>query len=259
MPTLRELQRSFAAALHDGSDAAAFAQVRPGGTDAREGIAIYRHRLREVFRRALGAEFPVTERLVGRVYFARLARDFQCAHRSRAGDLEPIGAPFAAFLAERFGGGAFDYLAHVARLEWALQECALAPDAEPLDPRALEGICARSYGKLHFELHPACRLISSPYPALAIWRANQDESAAPDIIDLGSEATRVLVQRHARGIEIHDLSAAEFALLEKIAQDYCLGTALDAARRQEENFDLGLALRRAVAFGAFIGARLHPP
>src|ERR1700733_12578719 len=209
MPTLRELQRSFAAALHDGSDAAAFAQVRPGGTDAREGIAIYRHRLREVFRRALGAEFPVTERLVGRVYFARLARDFQCAHRSRAG--------------------------------------------------ALEGICARSYGKLHFELHPACRLISSPYPALAIWRANQDESAAPDIIDLGSEATRVLVQRHARGIEIHDLSAAEFALLEKIAQDYCLGTALDAARRQEENFDLGLALRRAVAFGAFIGARLHPP
>jgi hypothetical protein len=259
MPTLRELQRSFAAALHDGSDAAAFAQVRPGGTDAREGIAIYRHRLREVFRRALGAEFPVTERLVGRAYFGRLARDFQCAHPSRAGDLEPIGAPFAAFLAERFGGGAFDYLAHVARLEWALQECALAPDAEPLDPRALEGICARSYGKLHFELHPACRLISSPYPALAIWRANQDESAAPDIIDLGSEATRVLVQRHARGIEIHDLSAAEFALLEEIAQDYCLGTALDAARRQEENFDLGLALRRAVAFGAFIGARLHPP
>jgi hypothetical protein len=257
MPTLRELQRSFAAALSDGSDTAACARVRSGGIEARERIAIYRHRLHEVFRRALVAEFPVTERLVGQVYFARLAREFQCAHPSRAGDLQPIGAPFAAFLADRFGGGDYDYLAHVARLEWALQECVMAPDAAPLDPRVLLGISACCYAKLHFELHPACRLTSSPYPTLAIWRANQGDAATADIIDLESGATRVLVQRSARGIQFHDLGAAEFALLEKIAEDCCLDAALDAAQQEDANFDLGPPLRRAVALGALLGARLH--
>jgi hypothetical protein len=133
----------------------------------------------------------------------------------------------------------------------------MAPDAAPLDPRVLLGISACCYAKLHFELHPACRLTSSPYPTLAIWRANQGDAATADIIDLESGATRVLVQRSARGIQFHDLGAAEFALLEKIAEDCCLDAALDAAQQEDANFDLGPPLRRAVALGALLGARLH--
>ena len=255
MPTLRELQRSFAAALFDGRDMALCAQVRSDAAEARERIGIYRHQLHEGFRRALAVEFPVTERLVGRAYFARLARKFQRAHPSRAGDLHHIGAPFAAFLAQRCGGGTYDYLAHVARLEWALQECAIAPDAIALDPRIVRSISARRCAKLRFQLHPACRLIASPYPTLAIWRANQD--AAVEIIDLEAGPTRVLLRRNACGIEFHEFSIAEFALLEKIAEDCCLGEALDAAQQEEANFDLGPPLRRLVALGAIVGARLR--
>ena len=255
MPTLRELQRACAAAFYEGSDAALGAHLRAPSADASARIGIYRHQLHEVFRRALGVEFPVIARLVGCAYFARLAREFQCAHPSRGGDLHHIGAPFAAFLTDRFGGGAYDYLAHVARLEWALQECAIAPDAIALDPRIVRSISARRCAKLRFQLHPACRLIASPYPTLAIWRANQD--AAVEIIDLEAGPTRVLLRRNACGIEFHEFSIAEFALLEKIAEDCCLGEALDAAQQEEANFDLGPPLRRLVALGAIVGARLR--
>ncbi len=237
MPTLRELQRACAAALYEGRDAALCAHLRAPRAAARARIGIYRQQLREGFRRALSAEFPVIARLVGRAYFARLARALQCAHPSRAGDLQHIGAPFAAFLTARFGGGAYDYLAHVARLEWAVQECLIAAEAAAFDARMLRGIAARRCAKLHFELHPACRLVSSPYPTLAIWRAHQDAAASIKIIDLKSGPTRVLLRRCACGIEFHELGAAEFALLEKIAQDCSLGAALDAARQAEHHFD----------------------
>jgi hypothetical protein len=256
MPTLRELQCSFAAALYEGRDAPLCAQVRAQSAEARELIGIYRHQLHEGFRRALAVEFPVTARLVGRAYFARLAREFQCAHPSRAGDLHHIGAPFAAFLTRRCGGGSYDYLAHVARLEWAVQECARAPQAPPFDARILQSIPPRRCAELHFELHPACRLVVSPYPALAIWRANQHEPAAPEIIDLRGGPTRILVRRDGSGVAFHELGAAEFALLEKIAQDCCLGAALDAAQQEEANFDPGPTLRRIGALGALSGARL---
>lgn len=256
MPTLRELQRSFAAALHEGAEAALLPLLRAGSLDGCERIGVYRHQLRQGFCRALALEFPVIERLVGSAYFARLAADFQRSHPSRTGDLHHIGAPFAAFLAARLGGGAYDYLAHVARLEWAVQECLRAPDAGPFDPRALRGLPARCYAQLRFALHPACRVLNSPYPIVAIWRANHRAAEPVEIIALNDGPARVLVQRSAGGIELHEFGAAEFALLEKIAQDCCLGAALEAAQQVEMNFDPGPLLRSAVGWGALSSARV---
>jgi hypothetical protein len=53
------------------------------------------------------------------------------------------------------------------------------------------------------------------------------------------------------------LSAPEFALLEALAQNSCLEIALQAAQKIDAAFDLGSALRRAVALGAVTGARLQ--
>jgi hypothetical protein len=258
VPTLRELQRSFAAALFDGADEALRVHLRPGRASPAGRLDIYRHRLRATFRRTLALEFPVVERLVGAEYFAGLARDLQCACPSRAGDLHYIGAAFAAFLATRFDGGTFDYLSHVARLEWAIEECLIAAEAQPLDARALKDIPPESCAMLCFEMHPACRLVSSRYPALAIWQANQSVAARIEIVDLRSGPTRVLVRRGPQGIEFHGLAAGEFALLEKIAHANCLGAALEAAQQEEADFDPGPPLRRAVALGVLTGARLAP-
>ena len=256
MPTLRKLQRRFAAALFADADESVSEDVRADGSDARARLGIYRKQLHAAFARTLALEFPVIERLVGGEYFQRLGRDFQAVHPSRAGDLHHIGAPFGAFLKQRFGGGPYDYLPDVAELEWALQECMVAPEAPVFDLHALQSVDPARYADLHFEFHPACRLVSSRYPTLDIWRANQAGPAANEIIDLASGETRVLVQRCAQVVDFHVLSVPEFALLEKIVQDFCLGAAFEAAQKNDAPFDLGATLRRCVALNAVTAARV---
>jgi hypothetical protein len=256
VPTLRELQRRFAAAVFADDHGPVSADVRACGIDGRARLGIYRRQLQAAFARTLALEFPVIERLVGGEYFQRLAREFQAVHPSRSGNLHHIGAPFAAFLRQRFSGGPYDYFAHVAELEWAIDECSIAPAAPAFDLHALRSVDPAHYADLHFEFHPACRLISSRYPLLDIWRANQSGCTADKIIDLASGATRVLVQRSGEAIVFHALSAPEFAFLEKVSQDCSLGAALETAHGIDAAFDLGPALRRCVALHAVTAAKL---
>jgi len=254
VPTLRDLQRRFAAALFDDPRESLREEIRAAGIDSSERMGIYRQQLHAVFARTLALEFPVIERLVGKEYFRQLGREFQSAHPSRAGDLQHIGALFAAYLKSRFCGGTYDYLADVAALEWALQECMIAPAAPAFDRHALRSVDPADYAHLHLAMHPACRLVSSPYPLLDIWHANQPDAAATAIVDLAGGATRVLLQRRGQGVEFHLLSASEHALLDRLARDFCLGAAFEAALESDTAFDLGPALRRFVTLGALTNA-----
>jgi hypothetical protein len=256
VPPLHELQRRFAAALFDETADAASIDIRADAGDGAARLGIYLQQLRAHFQRALALEFPVIKRLVGADYFGRLARDFQARHPSRAGDLAHIGAPFAAFLEERFGAGRYAYLAPVAALEWAYHESMHAPEAPGLDCNALAQIDSTRYPRLRFELHPACRLYSCAYPVLDIWRANQPDAQGAQSIDLASGATRVLLHRRAQVVEFHALSAAHYALVAALARRATLGAAFDAARKADAAFDLGAALRHLVALGALTAARL---
>ena len=110
MPSLRDAQRRFAAAL--------FANSAP----EHPGLAVYRRNLRGNFAKVLALEFPVVQRLVGADYFDTLAWQFQQVEPSRSGNLHGIGAHFAAYLRGRFTGGDLGYLGDVAELEWALEQ-----------------------------------------------------------------------------------------------------------------------------------------
>jgi len=257
MPPLHELQRRFAAALFADVCAPSNADIHTCGIDAGARLEIYSTQLHAAFLRTLSLEFPVIERLVGSDYFKRLARQFQAVFPSRAGNLHHIGAPFAAFLAERFGGGRFDYLSHVAALEWAYQEAMIAPDAAALDLEALRDIAPADYARLRFALHPACRLFSSAYPVLDIWYANQPAGPATQIIDLANGATHALLYRRAQAVQFHLLSVARAAFLDALAHDLTLGEALDAALDLDPAFDPGALLRHVVARGVLTHATLQ--
>jgi hypothetical protein len=255
---LRELQHRFAAALFEGVCAPLSPLVRTNGIDSGARLSIYVRQLHAVFARTLALEFPVIERLVGDAFFRRLAREFQAAHPSGSGNLHHIGAPFPSFLAQRFGGGPYEYFADVAQLEWVLQECLVAPESAALDLQQLMRIDPAAYANLHFTMHPACRLLCSGYPTLAIWRANQPHCAPGGTIDLASGEARVLARRDAGTVELHALSAPQFALLSSLAQDFSLGTALESAQRSDPAFDLGPALRRYVALQVLTTVRAEP-
>ena len=253
MLALRELQMRFVDALFDGDAGAVVTQIEAKGLDPAERLDIYRNNLHEGFTKALAVGFPVIERLVGVEYFRRLALDFLHVHPSRAGNLHCIGVPFPRYLRERFADAQYSYLGDVAALEWAHEEAILAADEEPIAASALEKVDPVRYEDLRFRLHPACGLVSSRFPIVRIWRANQPESNGEEIIHLGSGGENVLVLRTPECVEFHRLPNGDFALLEALARGLPLGVALDAAHSADSNFDLGAALRRLLALNVFTG------
>jgi len=121
MPSLRELQRHFAAGLLETTDELATEWIRADGISPSARLAIYRNNLHAGFLKTLTLEFPVIRRLVGEDYFRQLSLAFLARHPSRSGDLHHVGAPFSNFVSEQFTATEFLYLADVARLEWACQ------------------------------------------------------------------------------------------------------------------------------------------
>lgn len=241
MLALRELQVQFADALFGGFDGP--------DVDAPEHLDIYRNNLREGFRKALAIAFPVIEKLMGSDYFRRLALEFLGAHPSRSGNLHHIGAPFPAFLHERFAHTEYAYFADVAALEWAHQQVLIAADAAPITPDFFAAVDPRDYENLRFNLHPATALVRSSYPVIRIWRANQPDNTTDELIDLGAGGDNVLVRRAAECVEFHRLPAGDFAALLALSSGASLGAALDAAQTADECFDLGAALRRILSLG----------
>lgn len=264
MLPLRELQRRFDSALFDEASDAEVPWIRGCESDpansasieARARMAIYRNNLREGFRKALALEFPVIERLVGEDYFRQLTLSFLTEHPSRAGDLHPIGEPFAQFLHGRFEATPYAYMTDVATLEWAYQQSLIAADVPPFDVATLRDIPPEAYGQLRFSLHPACGLVRSPYPIVRIWAVNQPEASGDEVVDLSVGADFVLIRRAAEGVEMRRIAAADFAVLHAFSQQALLADALERARALDPEFDPGEALRRFISLGVLAAAHL---
>ena len=248
MLSLRELQRHFAAGLLETTDELATEWIRADGISPSARLAIYRNNLHAGFLKTLTLEFPVIRRLVGEDYFRQLSLAFLARHPSRSGDLHHVGAPFADFLSEQFTATEFLYLADVARLEWACQECLVAESSEALDPQTLRGIPADAYGELRFTLRPASRLVHSSFPVMRIWKVNQPDAATDEIVDLRSGPDHLVVMR-SPSLELRRIPVGDFHLLTKFAEGKTLDSAIEAVLAADSQFDLGAALRRCIGLG----------
>ena len=243
MPSLRELQRQFAAAvLAEPGTAPPFALA--GNANGAERIGIYRNAVFANYRSALRQSYPVVLRLVGEAFFGAAVDAFVRAHPSTSGDLGDYGDAFGDFLAGYPHAAALPYLADVARLEWAIDEAKRAADA-----LAAPGDVLAALGRVEPErlpaarlvLAPSCRLLASPFPVLRVWQANQQDDVAPVALDAGAEC--LLVRRAGDEVAIASIAPAEHAFLSALARREGIGAAVDAACALDAAFDLGAALR----------------
>ena len=223
MPTLRELQAAIGTAMLGGDAGIAAREIEPDGLAPEARLEIYRHHVLTTLASALEATFPVICRLVDRRFFAYAADAYVRAHPPAGPCLFEYGDTFPDFLAAFPPCRDLAYLPDVARLEWALHECAQAADAPPLDTAALARVASGREGELRLALHPAVRFVSSAHPVLAIWEANQPgRDGTPD---RQPAAERVLVHRGAEGARAACVDAASADLVQALAR----GTTLDAA------------------------------
>ena len=230
MASLRELQRSFAAALRDPAVAC---PVLPPAN-----LSIYRNNAGIGFREALARTFPVVRRRVGDEYFRQLAAHYRELFPSRSGDLLWVGRDFAAFL-DQYLRGEYAWLADLARLEWSHAECSVAAEVPALGADALGNFAPGEFEHLVFRLQPALRLHSSSYPVFTVWETNQVENAPPVDQSLGSEAG--IVQLRDGLPHVHRLETRLFSFLSALHRGQTLGQAMTTAGLEEESLTQSLA------------------
>jgi len=219
MASLRELQRSFAAALRD--PAVACAVLPPAN------LAVYRNNASITFRETLERTFPVVHRRVGEDYFRQLAAHYRQRFPSRHGDLHWVGRDFATFLHEHLAGTDYAWLADLAQLEWLRTESAVAAELRPIGAEALASIAPEALERLKFGLQPSVRLFSSPFPVFSVWEANQAEIAPPVDQSMGPEAGMTLQRRGFP--EVRKLDAAAVSFLSSLQSGFTLGDAVSSA------------------------------
>lgn len=235
MPTLRELQAGFRAAMLDGDASGVEAAVRGDGLGVDARLAIYRHHVLTSLTAALETTFPVVVRLVDARFFRYAADRFVREHPPLSPCLAEYGAALPDFLARFEPSRHLAYLADVARLEWAMNVALHAPDAEPLPPEALRESPALA-------LHPSVTLLASSWPIDTIWRANQD--GAGDItIDPDTGAVRLQVWRTADDVVFRRLDSASFIFRHTLATTTDLTAAADAALTEDPTTDLPTLIR----------------
>ncbi len=242
---LPDLQAEFIGCLFEG-DAVPRALV----AEDAERFSIYRATIERNLCGALRAVYPVVARLTGQGFFDQAARRHMRARASTSGDLHRYGHDFADTLAALPALSALPYIADVARLEWLWHEAFHAADAAAADLARLADTPASLWPALRLALHPASRLLHSPYPVLRIWAANQEGAPQEGRVSLDAGESRILVCRQADQVVLAELGAGEYRLLEAALRGERLADALGAALTAEPGFDAGAALRRLVAMQA---------
>jgi len=183
-----------------------------------------------------------------------LARSYSREFPSRSGDLARYGAELPTLLEICYRDTAFAYLTDVARLEWACAEAETAADGVPFDLLHLAAVPADDCAGLRFTLRAPVRLVSSRYPVLSIWEANQSDAVEPVALAKGAE--HVLVTRERRGVKLYGLDAGTFAFARSLADGEPLEDAVGAGEVATAGFAVTEALRTLAQLEVLAGFRL---
>lgn len=253
-------QRIFAEALLAAEPVCPPGLTTWNGSAPDKRFAVYRNNVIVSLIDALADSFPVTRELVGEEFFRAVARGFVRAAPPRSPVLAWYGAGFADFIAAFPAAAGLPYLADVARLEMLRVQAWHAADAEAMTAEDIGRLlaAAESLPQTRFALHPALRLLRSPYAVVSLWSAHQAESPAQALAAVDPErAETALLWREGLDIAIATIAddAAEF--IARLQQGAAFGEAAAQAQAAAAGFDLTATLGLLIRIGALVGAELQ--
>jgi len=258
MRELAALQAQFGASLDAPASNTIAPELFDGGTEqVKQRFGIYRGNVRASASKAMGAAYPVVEKIVGGEFFSGLALEYQSRFPSVDGDLNEYGAAFAAFLADFPPVTEIPYLADVARLEWQVHRAHYAADPAPFDPVRLASVPLEQQLQLRVQLHPACHVLRSVHPIARIWEVHQDSFSGKFEVEFPGSATSALVYRPRFRVDVAQISDAEAAFLAATIDGQSLEAALAAAQRHDVSFVLGRALGEWVKSSVVVDFKLN--
>jgi hypothetical protein len=213
-----EVQQAFHAALWGDGCPDSIKTADPSDTAIR--FKVYRNNVRHSLTRALAAQFPVVEDLVGPDFFTAMAQVFIASTPLRSPVLLHYGETFAAFLTDFAPVKHLPYLADVARLEDARSRAYHAADADAVSAAALVGA---DLPTLRLTLHPSVILYQSSFPAVRIWQAHQPQSGTPDFHPAPDYA--LVARQPDFSVIVAAVDAATYSVLAALRSGRSLGFA----------------------------------
>jgi len=249
MPTLRDLQTDFVEAIfNNGPEDSKFTHnLVNGKLSPNRQLAIYRNNVFGCLTDALKIAYPVIVKLVGAEFFEHLAYEFIRQTPSENGNLHRFGGELADFIAEFPSARELAYLPDVARLEWACHEVFFSEDHLSLQGERLAVVPESQHGQLKFHLHPASRLIASPFPIHQIWGTNQEGYIGDPAINLDRGGVLLLVRRNDYQAVLKPLTDGEWSFLNACQTGDDLSRASESAQKADSQFDIGKMLQQCVA------------
>jgi hypothetical protein len=239
--TLDDFQASFMDALwRDGDD---FAPARSPA------FAVYRNTVMNGCIDTLEANYPAVACLTGRDWFRAAAAHYVQAFPPTDARMVLYGSDFAAFLESFEAAADLVYLADVARVDRGWTESFVAPDATPLDATALRLMSPDALAATVLRVHPATRVVVSPYPVASIWQASR--AGEPVEADLAWIPEAVLLTRFDNSVTGTSVDTAAAPFLEACARGATLEDAASQAAERFPDTRLDLLFADLLQAGAF--------
>lgn len=139
--------------------------------DAAERVGIYARMYGTRLADALAEDYPRTATLLGWERFREVALAYVARYPSCHASLRWFGERFAEFLATTPPNAQPEFLADMARLEWARVMVFDAPDVDLLRVDALRALPLDRWPTLRLQAVPALEVIRVDWPVHEIWQA----------------------------------------------------------------------------------------
>jgi hypothetical protein len=247
--------------------------IRPSESlSSADRLEIYVNAYHARLLECLDEEFVVTRWTLGDELFGAVAFGYLQSYPSQSYTLNQLGARFPRYLAEtrlHAAGTPADavpnwpeFVIELATLERSLYEVYDGPGTEQsgaLDASRLAQLPADAWGDLRLIAAPCLRLHSFAHAVSAYWGARKD---GEEPVIGGQQPTWLAINRREFVVERHELSRAQFALLNALAEGSTLSEAIEAAATlpgaASENVEaqLGPWFAGWMAAGFFVDCRM---
>lgn len=231
MNGLRALQRDVLQDLNGTREREAaerafdFGRPPTGGVEDR--WHVYAHGYVARLVEALEGDYAAVRRVLGPGPFAALVERYVRAFPPRSYDLGRAGDLLPEHLSVDPIAVALPFLPDLARLERAVAEAFVAPDAEPLTWDALLGERPEIVAALPLVLAPGVALLPSRWPIVSLWgtRALPDDEVA---VELEKNPETALVFRRGLSVTCAPLNAKEASFVAALTDGAATLTMLEA-------------------------------
>jgi Putative DNA-binding domain len=240
---------AFAAGLIDPSCDIPSVVAVPKGKAAARRYNVYRNNVTVGLIDALAAIYPAVQRITGVDFFRAMARFHIRATPPSSPLLFEYGRDFSAFIAQYDYAQAMPWLADTARLERAWLDAYHAADAEPLPPDALAAVPPERLANVVFKVHPATRIVRSPFSVATIFAANRGVGPVRRID--ASKPEDALITRPDLDVVVRHLPPGGAVFLACLVAGRPLGDAAASALDASPAFDLAQSIAGMIQAGAF--------